>query len=63
VNTPVGDHGVEVLLSDPASSTWLKRALQDCLQRDPADALNDVLALAGVLEARLRRVFDLGDQD
>ena len=63
MNTPVADIGVEVLLSDPAASFWLKQALQDCLQRDPADALNDALALAGVLEARLRRVFDLDDRD
>ena len=63
MNAPVEDYGTEGLLTDPAASFWLKQALQDCLQRDPADALNDALALAGVLEARLRRVFDLDDRD
>jgi len=31
----------------------------DALERDPVDALNDALVLAGALEARLRVVLDL----
>jgi hypothetical protein len=61
VSTPIADPAAEGVLSDPAASTWLKGALRDSLERDPVDALNDVLALAGILEERLRRVFDLDD--
>ena len=61
MSTPVAQSPLEDLLSDPATSTWLKAALQDCLERDLVDALNDVLALAGILEERLRRTFDLDD--
>lgn len=61
MSTPVADPNAEEVLSDPAASTWLKCAVKDCLGRDPVDALNDALALAGILEERLRRVFDLDD--
>ncbi len=47
------------ILSDPAASDWLKGALQGALARDPVDALNDALALAGILEERLREILDL----
>jgi hypothetical protein len=47
------------LLDDPSASDWLKRALRSALERDPVDALNDALLLAGLLEERLRRAFDL----
>jgi hypothetical protein len=46
------------ILADPASSDWLKEALQTALERDPVDALHDALALAEVLERRLREVLD-----
>ena len=49
----------EEILDDPAASDWLKGALRTALERDPVDALNDALALAGALEARLRVVLDL----
>ena len=49
----------EEILDDPAASDWLKGALRTALERDPVDALNDALVLAGVLEARLRVVLDL----
>jgi hypothetical protein len=50
---------VQSLLTDGTSSEWLKSALETALQRDPVDALNDALLLAGVLEERLRLLFDL----
>jgi hypothetical protein len=49
----------EEILDDPAASDWLKGALRTALERDPVDALNDALVLAGALEARLRVVLDL----
>jgi hypothetical protein len=49
----------EEILRDPAASDWLKAALRSALARDPADALNDALLLAGTLEQRLRAVLDL----
>jgi hypothetical protein len=47
------------VMADPAASSWLKEALKSALDRDPGDALNDALALAGVLEDRLRAVLEL----
>jgi hypothetical protein len=63
MSTPIADPNVDHVLSDPATSHWLKSALRDSLERDPADALNDALALAGVLEERLRQVMGLDDPD
>jgi hypothetical protein len=56
---PASDIAGEEILDDPAASDWLKEALRTALERDPVDALNDALVLAGVLEARLRVVLDL----
>jgi hypothetical protein len=53
----------ENVLADASTSNWLKRALREALERDPADALNDALALAGILEDRLRTILDLDDSD
>jgi hypothetical protein len=47
------------VFADPSASSWLKEALKSALERDPVDALNDALALAGALEARLRAVLEL----
>lgn len=47
------------ILADPAVSDWLKAALTAAAERDPIDALNDALLLAGMLEARLREALDL----
>lgn len=44
---------IEQVLVDPASSYWLKEALQGALKRDPVDAVNDAMLLAELLEARL----------
>jgi len=43
---------IENLLSSPATSDWLKSALQSALTRDPVDAVNDAEALASLLDAR-----------
>jgi len=61
MSTPIADPAAEEVFSNPAASKWLKGALRDSLDRDPVDALNDVLALAGILEERLRRALDLDD--
>jgi len=53
----------ENVLDDASTSNWLKRALREALERDPADALNDALALAGILEDRLRTILELDDSD
>ena len=53
----------EHVLTDASTSNWLKRALREALERDPADALNDALALAGILEDRLRTILELDDSD
>ena len=49
----------QVVLADPATSYWLKSAIEAALSRDPVDALNDALLLAAVLDAHLRSAFDL----
>jgi hypothetical protein len=46
------------ILFDGSASEWLKQTLQSALERDPVDALNDVLTLADVLESRLRTELD-----
>jgi hypothetical protein len=48
-------------MADQSASEWLKTALRAALERDPVDALNDSLALAGILEDRLRNVLDLDE--
>ena len=45
------------ILANPATSDWLKAALQSAMARDPIDALNDALVLAATLEDRLRDVL------
>lgn len=61
MSTPAEDAGVEAVLADESASYWLKNALREALERDPVDSLNDALALAGILEDRLRGVFNLDD--
>jgi hypothetical protein len=55
--TPVP--AVALVLTDRASSKWLRDSLESALARDPVDALNDSLLLASVLEAQLRAVLGL----
>jgi hypothetical protein len=50
---------LEGILNDPAASMWLREALREALERDPLDALNDVLALADILEMRLRKAYGI----
>jgi hypothetical protein len=51
----------QAVLADPATSFWLKSAIEAALVRDPVDALNDALVLAAVLDGRLRDVLGLDD--
>lgn len=53
----------EEVLGDESASDWLKTALRAALERDPVDALNDALALAAMLEERLRDVLGLDEAD
>ena len=63
MSTLMTEPTAEGVLADAPASTWLKTALREALERDPADALNDALALAGILEDRLRTILDLDDPD
>lgn len=47
------------VLENPATSYWLKSAIEAALARDPVDALNDALVLAAVLDGYLREVLEL----
>jgi hypothetical protein len=60
-NLDIEQTSAAVLLKDPATSKWLKSALQWALERDPVDAFQDSLALAGVLEERLRAELGLDE--
>jgi hypothetical protein len=59
LSTALESPNVQSVMADRTTSKWLKLALESALQRDPADALNDTLLLAGLLEERLRLLFDL----
>ena len=61
MNAPEADPTIEEVMADQSASEWLKTALRDALERDPVDALNDTLALAGILEDRLRNILDLDE--
>ncbi len=61
MTTPATRVRTEEILVDASTSTWLKTALREALERDPVDALNDALLLAGILEDRVRRLLDLDD--
>lgn len=47
------------VLANPATSHWLRSAIEGALARDPVDALNDALVLAAVLDGHLRDVLEL----
>lgn len=47
------------VLANPATSYWLRSAIEGALARDPVDALNDALVLAAVLDGHLREVLEL----
>jgi hypothetical protein len=61
MNAPEAYPTIQEVMADQSASYWLKTALSAALERDPVDALNDTLALAGILEDRLRSVLDLDD--
>jgi hypothetical protein len=61
MNAPTAEDGIDATMADSSVSLWLKTALRAALERDPVDALNDALALAGILEERLRIVLDLNE--
>ena len=42
----------QLILSDPSTSFWMKRALESALARDPVDAARDASELAHVLQSR-----------
>lgn len=43
---------IEKVLTSPSTSTWLRDALTQALQRDPIDAANDAEVLSELLSAR-----------
>lgn len=48
-NLPTPEH----IQADPASSFWLRDAINAALKRDPVDALNDAEVLVAVLKSHL----------
>jgi len=48
---------IKKVLADPAASFWLKRAIEENLNRDPVDAANDAEVLYDVLEERCHLVL------
>lgn len=45
---------LRAIVTDPAASHWLKRAVKELWDRDVVDALNDLDALRELLEAKHR---------
>ena len=43
---------VRDVVQDPATSNWLRLALQDAMVRDPVDAANDAETLGSILTMR-----------
>jgi hypothetical protein len=61
MNMPITEDSIDAVMADSSVSAWLKTALRAALERDPVDALNDALALAGILEERLRAALGLNE--
>ncbi len=40
-NLPAIEAGITHMIAHPATSDWLRQALQSAIQRDPVDAMND----------------------
>lgn len=51
------------VLTDPATSFWLKQALEASRVRDPLDALNDASALHAVLAERWLVMEQAGNRE
>lgn len=49
--------GIDEVLADPATSYWLKRALQSSLSRDPVDVARDSDVLARLLGRRCDEIL------
>lgn len=49
---------IEMMLNAPATSYWLKCALEKALKRDPLDALRDAMKLISILEKNLLDVLE-----
>ena len=43
---------IQQVLSNPASSSWLRQSLEAAIKRDPVDAAGDVEVLADLLGRR-----------
>jgi hypothetical protein len=55
--SPAKQTEIERVLSDPAASIWLKKALGAAMSRDPVDAINDAEILSR-LERRCLELFE-----
>lgn len=53
---------IEAVLADPATSEWLKAAIETLVDRDPVDALNDALVLASLFDERLRMAWGIDEE-
>ncbi len=51
------DAYIEEVKADPACSFWLRKALDQALERDPVDAANDAEALSMILQTRAAAVL------
>ena len=43
-------------LRNPTTSNWLRKAIEDSLDRDPVDALSDARHLVAILQAELDEI-------
>lgn len=50
---------IDTVFADPSTSTWLLKALQEALLRDPVDAANDAEILSELLNARADKALGL----
>lgn len=61
--TPTFAQLVDMVLSDPSTSVWLREALFRAFDRDPVDALGDAEALSQLLHKRLDSMLDRSPAD
>jgi hypothetical protein len=54
---------VDIVLSDPSTSWWLRTSLVSALKRDRVDAANDAEVLARILDAECRSLLQSCDKD
>ncbi|OYT87958.1 MAG: hypothetical protein CFE43_21530 [Burkholderiales bacterium PBB3] len=54
---------VDLVLSDPSSSFWLRENLTRALDRDPGDALADAEALTQLLHRRMHTMLEHSPAD